>query len=165
MLKNKHTHCFSAAGNRDKTQPSAQARVEREKNKTFTGGFHGNCLLFGLGGGQARSRWVRPTFKVAHFQGGRELFKVDWNMSALVSSAAYIKGSREVTAVQSDSFERMIMENGDNWGVASFHLGLHSQHARLPGHTHSDTHILTGIIDIKIIKSAGNYIKAWGMLL
>lgn len=86
MLKNthKHTHtplalCIAAAGNRDKTEPSARARGGK-KRKTSTGGFHGNCLPFSSGGGKATSGWLRLTFKVARGQGGKE-FKVVWSMN------------------------------------------------------------------------------------
>lgn len=61
------------------TRQSPQLRREKKK-KTSTGGFHGNCLPFSSGGGQATSVRVRPTFKVAHGQGGRE-FKVVWSVN------------------------------------------------------------------------------------
>lgn len=87
-----HTHkhllssCILETGNRDKTEPSAPAR----KKKTSTGGFHGNCPPFTLGGGQATCGWVTPAFKVAHDQGGRE-FEVVLSLNPSDFSASVMR--------------------------------------------------------------------------
>lgn len=140
MLKNthKHTHtplalCIAAAGNRDKTEPSARARGGK-KRKTSTGGFHGNCLPFSSGGGKATSGWLRLTFKVARGQGGKE-FKVVWSMNP--------------SGFFTSRMRRVIYGNGGA-ARAAWANTLGCTVSMLSSRTHTDWHIHTRIIYIYI---------------
>lgn len=131
--------CIAAAGNRDKTEPSARARGGKKERLPLVVSMEtvslslqgeGKRLVDDLGW---HLRWL-----VDRVVRNLRWFEV-WIHQAF--SPRGWEGSFKVMAVRRGRFEQTVKQRNDNWGVQPFHLGLHSQHARQQDtHTHRLTH-------------------------
>lgn len=132
------TLCIAAAGNRDKTEPSARARGGKKERLPLVVSMEtvslsvqgeGKRLVDDLGW---HLRWLVDRVV-------RNLRWLEVWIHQAFSPRGW-EGSFKVMAVRHGRLEQTVKQRNDNWGVQPFHLGLHSQHAQQQDtHTQTDT--------------------------